>query len=105
MMQSINNRLSTPSTALEPVTTSAAIMELVKESEVLTGKPGRKFLICGAERLAYRVQWQVLAFKVERLDQDGQVLDAAYLLDGNFAGHSLGSAIAAGILLTPALAT
>lgn len=29
---------------------------LVKESEVLTGKPGRTFVIAGADRLSYRVQ-------------------------------------------------
>ena len=30
---------------------------LVKESEVLTGLPGRRFVIAGADRLTYRLLW------------------------------------------------
>ena len=30
---------------------------LVKESEVLTGLPGRTFVIAGADRLTYRLLW------------------------------------------------
>jgi hypothetical protein len=33
---------------------------LVKESEVLTGRSGRTFVIAGADRLVYRVHWQLL---------------------------------------------
>jgi hypothetical protein len=37
---------------------------LVKESEVLTGRSGRTFVIAGADRLVYRVHWQPLTESV-----------------------------------------
>jgi hypothetical protein len=42
---------------------------LVKESEVLTGRAGRLFVIAGADWLTYRVLWHPMGFKVERLDE------------------------------------
>jgi hypothetical protein len=44
---------------------------LVKESEVLTGRAGRTFVIAGADWLAYRVHWHPIGLKVERLDAEG----------------------------------
>ena len=51
------------------VATPQDIEFLVKESEVLTGLPGRTFVIAGADWLTYRVQWHTMGFKVERLDE------------------------------------
>ena len=74
---------------------------LVKESEVLTGRAGRTFVIAGADWLAYRVHWHRIGLKVERLDAEGRVLSAQHLLPREFLGHSLIEALAAGQLFTP----
>lgn len=74
---------------------------LVKESEVLTGKPGRLFIIAGADRLSYRVQWHPMGSKVERLDEHGQPLSSQHLLPWEFLDHSVVEALRAGQLLTP----
>ena len=54
---------------LVQVCTPADIEYLVKESEVVTGNPGRKFVICGADRLVYRIAWRPNGYQVERLDE------------------------------------
>jgi hypothetical protein len=74
---------------------------LVKESEVLTGLPGRLFVIAGADRLSYRLQWHPLGFKVQRLDSRAQVIDTQHLLTFEFIDHSLLEALHAGQLFTP----
>ena len=74
---------------------------LVKESEVLTGKPGRTFVIAGADRLCYRVQWHPMGSKVERLDAHGQALSSQHLLPWEFLDHSVVEALRAGQLFTP----
>ena len=74
---------------------------LVKESEVLTGRSGRTFVIAGADWLAYRVHWHPIGVKVERLNAEGRVLGTQHLLPREFLGHSLIEALAAGQLFTP----
>ena len=74
---------------------------LVKESEVLTGRAGRTFVIAGADWLAYRVHWHPIGLKVERLDEEGRVLSTQHLLPREFLRHSLVEASAAGQLFTP----
>jgi hypothetical protein len=78
---------------------------LVKESEVLTGQAGRRFVIAGADRLDYRVHWHgrehPFGLKVERLDARGQVLSTRHLPLWEFLEHSLVEAQAAGQLFTP----
>lgn len=86
--------------ALLPVYDLGDIEFLVKESEVLTGRAGRGFLIAGADRLIYRVHWHPLGFKVERLDARGQVLDCRHLLPWEFEEHGLAQALACGQLFT-----
>lgn len=74
---------------------------LVRESEVLTGKPGRTFVIAGADRLSYRVQWHPMGSKVERLDAHGQALSSQHLLPWEFLDHNVVDALRAGQLFTP----
>ena len=74
---------------------------LVKESEVLTGRAGRTFVIAGADWLAYRVHWHPIGVKVERLNAERRVLSTQHLLPREFLGHSLIEALAAGQLFTP----
>lgn len=83
------------------VQTPEDIEFLVKESEVLTGQAGRTFVIAGADWLIYRVHWQPLGLKVERLDGRGQVLSTQHLLLWEFLEHHLMEAQAAAQLFTP----
>jgi hypothetical protein len=80
------------------------IVDLIKESEVVTGKPGRLFVVCGDERLAFRVYWQNEAFKVDRL-YSGEVIGTQYLLADAFTDHSIPEAFCAGTLITPIVRT
>ncbi len=64
---------------------------LVKESEVLTGRSGRTFVIAGADRLVSRVHWQPLTESgghaagplVERLGHHGEVLSRSTCSSGS----------------------
>jgi len=85
------------------VRTPRDIEYLVKESEVVTGRPGRKFVICSADRLAYRIAWCPHGYQVERLDESDKPTSTIYLLPAQFSAHGLGEAIARGQLFTPAL--
>ena len=73
---------------------------LVKESEVLTGLPGRTFVIAGADRLTYRLLWNPLGFRVQRLDDQAKVLHTQHLATFEFLDHSLLEALHAGQLFT-----
>lgn len=101
-MQSIAQSPASPHRWL-PVSAPEEIEFLVKESEVLTGKPGRTFAIAGADRLTYRVQWHAAGFKVERLDAQGRALNIQHLLPWEFVDHSVVEALNAGQLFTPAI--
>ncbi|UEC01755.1 hypothetical protein [Burkholderia vietnamiensis] len=87
-------------TAWLPVQALTDIEFLVKECEVLTGQAGRCFVVAGADRLAYRVHWHPLGFKVERLDDAGCVLDVRHLRPREFEEHSIAEALANGQLFT-----
>jgi hypothetical protein len=66
---------------------------LVKESEVLTGRSGRRFVIASADRLHYLVHWRSPALVVERLDCNGLVCDRQFLLPWEFEQHPLAEAM------------
>lgn len=86
------------------VRTPADIEYLVKESEVITGNPGRKFVIGGADdRIAYRIAWHPTGYHVERLDKSGNPSGTLYLLPAQLSAHGLGEALARGQLFTPAV--
>ncbi len=92
-----------PFGGLIEVCTPADIEYLVKESEIVTGNPGRKFVICGADRLIYRIVWQPNGYHVERLDESDNPTSTMYLLPAQFGAHGLGDALSRGQLFTPAL--
>ena len=47
---------------------------LVKESEIVTGQPGRTFVIASADRLIYRIQWHPIGYQVQRLNAAGNTI-------------------------------
>ena len=73
---------------------------LVKESEVVTGEPGRNFVVASADRLCYRVASTANGYRVERLGYDNRPMSVAYV-GGGFEGHGLADALQAGQLFTP----
>ena len=96
-----NTRSPEPDSRLLAVSAPEDIEFLVKESEVLTGLPGRTFVIASADWLTYRVQWHPAGFKVERLDAQGRVLHVQCLPAWEFVDHSVVEALHASQLFTP----
>ena len=90
-----------PMQQLLPVRSLDEFEHLVKESEVLTGAPGRTFVVAGADRPAYQVHADVAGFQIARLDgaMPYEVLATAREL----ASHPIGSAMACGLLYTEPL--
>jgi hypothetical protein len=82
---------------LLPVRAPEDLAYLVKESEIVTGRPGRAFVIAGADRPAYRLQWHPLGFQVERLDSRGRALHIGGRSSGLLApAHHLACALQEG---------
>ena len=75
---------------------------LVKESEVLTGAPGRTFVVAGADRPAYQVHADAAGFQIARLD--GAVPRQWLATAPELASHAIGHAMACGLLYTEPLA-
>lgn len=96
----IESQRGEASSLMLAVRSTEDIEYLVKQSEVLTGLPGRTFVIAGAERLTYRLLWHPLGFRVQRLDNQAKVLHAQNLLTFEFLDHSLLEALHAGQLFT-----
>jgi hypothetical protein len=84
-----------------PVQSTEDIEYLVKESEIVTGRHGRKFVIYGADHIAYLIQWRSIGCMVQRLDDADNPVDTRYLLPCELRVHSLGEALRAGLLFTP----
>jgi len=88
-----------------PVLPEDEITDLVKESEVRTGLPGRRFVIYGADRLAYRVRALPGGLEIARIDDGGQPLESAYVPARSFEQHPLAHAQRAGCLFTQPLSS
>ena len=91
-MQTSPHRVSAPS--WQPVRGIEDLGFLVKESEVLTGRSGRRFVIASADRLHYLVHWRSPALVIERIDAHGVVRDRQLLLPWEFEAHPVAQAIA-----------
>ena len=74
---------------------------LIKESEVITGRPGRTFAVAGADWQIFRLHWLQGVLKVDRLDTTGQVLSTERVPTKAFCEHRLIGALASGQLFTP----
>ena len=81
------------------------IADLVKESEVRTGRPGRRFVIHGAERLAYRVLALPGGLEVTRIDERGRAFACAFVPARSLEHHPLALAQRAGCLFTQPLSS
>ena len=91
--------------AHEPVLPGDEIADLVKESEVRTGRPGRRFVIHGAERLAYRVLAHPGGLEIARIDGRGRPFACVYVPAKSFEHHPLAHAQRAGCLFMQPLSS
>lgn len=78
---------------------------LVKESEVVSGRPGRLFVIEGACREVYRIACEPYGYWVERIGEESNPACSGYLYPEQLGGHSLGNALREGRLFTRLLRT
>jgi hypothetical protein len=95
-MQSTAQRsLPTCLKSFSPVRSAALLVYLVKESEVVNGRPGREFMVAADDALlSYVVATAGDGFEVARLDADGARTHAEFCTHRCFMTNSLGHAIA-----------
>jgi hypothetical protein len=77
---------------------------LVKESEVITGKPGRHFIISGDGNVMYRIHCDPSGYQIQHLDAAGNPTNTTHMKPESLAEHSLGKAVREGLLFTYTLA-
>lgn len=90
-----------PVQRLLPVRSPDELAFLVKESEVVTGRRGRKFVVAGADRLAYRIHADTAGFHIARVG--AAAARASLATAPGLAAHPLGQAMAGGQLFTEPL--
>lgn len=76
---------------------------LIKEAEVLSGKPGRLFVIEGASREVYRIACERYGYWVERVGEESNPACSGHVYPDQLDGHGLGNALREGRLFTPLL--
>jgi hypothetical protein len=85
---------------LLPVRSVTDLQWLVKESELVTGKPGRQFIVVGGDRPAYQVRLDASGFEVLRVDVDPLGTAPTHSSKPEFQQHPVASAMACGRLYT-----
>jgi hypothetical protein len=85
---------------LLPVRSVTDLEWLVKESEMITGKPGRHFVVAGGDRPVYQVQLDSSGFEVIRVDVDPLGAAPTHSSKPEFLQHPVASAMACGRLYT-----
>jgi len=88
---------------LVPVRTIDDLDWLVKEREILTGEPGREFVVLGADRPAYHVKLDFAGYQIQRVDDDRSEALSMRSTAPDLIRHTLGNALACGLLYTAAL--
>lgn len=72
---------------------------LVKESEIVTGRAGRDFVVLGADRPAFRVTADLAGYEIERLDaKDPSACGRQLATARDLQHHTLGAALLCGML-------
>lgn len=96
-----HSRIAYASPALLTVQAPEDIEFLIKESEIITGRPGRTFAVAGADWQIFRLHWLQGVLKVDWLDSAGQILNTERIPTRAFCEHRLIGALASGQLFTP----
>ena len=91
---------STELSKLLRVRNVADLAWLVKESELVTGKPGRHFIVAGGDRPAYQVRLDSSGFEILRVDVNPLGAAPTHSSKPEFLQHPIASAMASGRLYT-----
>ncbi|MBX7132656.1 MAG: hypothetical protein E6R14_08995 [Thermomicrobiales bacterium] len=83
---------------LTVVRSSADLAHLVKEAEVLSGLPGRRFVVAGADRIEYRISVGQCHLEVARLGNAGEALHTEVVSPEDIDLHQVGEALRNGQL-------
>jgi len=94
---------STELSNLLPVRSMADLEWLVKESELVTGKPGRQFIVAGGDRPAYQVRLDASGYEILRVDADPSGMVPTHSSKPEFEQHPVADAMACGRLYTARL--
>ena len=94
---------STELCKLLQVRTVSDLEWFVKESEVVTGRPGRDFVVAGGDRPADQVRADAVGFEVLRIDLDPSGTARTHSSNAEFFQHPVASAMACGRLYTASL--
>ena len=89
--------------ALIRVRSLAELDWFVKESEMVTSQPGRCFIVAGADRQTFRVRIDVGGYEICCVDQPSCDTACKLASTPEIAEHTLGNALASGLLYTGAL--
>lgn len=101
-MNHIDIRLSELS-GLLPVDSVCELAWRVKESELVTGQPGRQFVVAGGDRPSYRVRIDPSGFEILRVDLDPLGAAPMHSSRPEFLEHPVVDAMACGRLYTTRL--
>ncbi len=88
---------------LVAVKNGSDLEHLVKESEVLTGIAGRRFVVSGADRLVYRISIGGHFLEVTRLGAEDEPVHTDVVTLEDVGQHHLGAALRTGQLFTLAV--
>ncbi|MCD9026753.1 hypothetical protein LDO26_00800 [Luteimonas sp. BDR2-5] len=90
-----------PRGSLLAVRTPEQLDHYLRESELITGHARRTFVIVGADRLRYQIHWIAQGCRIDRLDDQGNVVNTAVVACDEFLAHPLIDALRYGQLYTP----
>jgi hypothetical protein len=88
---------------LVPVRTVDDLDWYVKESEIVTGAPGRDFVVAGADRPAFHVRIDHAGYEILRIDVSDVPQAPTLATARELIHHTVGNAMACGLLYTSAL--
>jgi hypothetical protein len=94
---------SAPLRGLLPVRSLNDLNWFVKESEIITGNPGREFVVAGADRPTFRIHLDHVGYQIARVDCGEQAAAPVSATAPELVQHVLGDALARGQLFTTAL--
>jgi hypothetical protein len=75
----------------------------VKESEIITGNPGREFVVAGADQPTFRIHLDHVGYQIACVDRAEQAAAPVCATAPELVRHVVGDALARGQLFTTAL--
>jgi len=94
---------SAPFRDLLPVRSLNDLDWFVKESEIITGNPGREFVVADAYRPTFRIHLDHVGYQIARVARGDQAATPVCATAPELVQHVLGDALTRGQLFTTAL--